>query len=34
MEAITEKMNEIGEYDQSLLIIDVDSMVGVTVSES
>ena len=34
METIAEKLNEISEYPRSLLVIDVDSLAGVSVSVS
>ena len=34
METISEKLNEISEYPRSLLVIDVDSLAGVSVSVS
>lgn len=34
MEIFSEKISEIDEYDSSLLIIDVDSLCGISISES
>ncbi len=34
MECIAEKMMEVDNYDRSMLIIDVDNLVGISASES